>query len=191
MYSTSRKLPKRIPPYSVMKPWTSSASASGMSNGVRFVSAKPASMKIAKPTICGHDEPDVALGADDVDQRERAAHHDHPEQRQPHRDLVGDQLRRAAHRPEQAVFRARRPAAEQHPVEGDRADREEVEDADRDVDPVEADPVLHVPPGHDRQGEDAGEDRQQRSQDEQRRHRRWPGGRPPWRAVCRRPPAAA
>ena len=53
MYSTSRKLPNRIPPYSVMKPWTSSASASGMSNGVRLVSAKPASMKIRKPTNWG------------------------------------------------------------------------------------------------------------------------------------------
>ena len=53
MYSTSRKEPKRMPPYSVMKPWTSSASASGMSNGVRLVSAKPASMKIRKPTNWG------------------------------------------------------------------------------------------------------------------------------------------
>ncbi len=53
MYSTRRKLPKRMPPYSVMKPWTSSASASGMSNGVRLVSAKPASMKIRKPTNWG------------------------------------------------------------------------------------------------------------------------------------------
>ena len=53
MYSTSRKEPKRIPPYSVMKPWTSSASASGRSNGVRLVSAKPATMKIRKPTSCG------------------------------------------------------------------------------------------------------------------------------------------
>ena len=53
MYSTSRKLPKRMPPYSVMKPCTSSASASGMSNGVRLVSAKPASMKIRKPTSWG------------------------------------------------------------------------------------------------------------------------------------------
>ncbi len=42
-----------MPPYSVMKPWTSSASASGMSNGVRLVSAKPASMKIRKPTNWG------------------------------------------------------------------------------------------------------------------------------------------
>ena len=53
MYSTSRKEPKRIPPYSVMKPWTSSASASGRSKGARLVSAKPATMKIRKPTAWG------------------------------------------------------------------------------------------------------------------------------------------
>ncbi len=109
----------------------------------------------------------VALGVDDVDQRERAAHHDHAEQGEAHRDLVGDQLGGAAHRAEQAVLGARGPAAEQQAVEGDRADGEEVEDADRHVDPVEADAVLHVAPGDDRQGEHAGEDRQQRAEDEQ------------------------
>ena len=117
------------------------------------------------------DEPDVALGVDDVDEGERAAHDDRAEQRQAHRDLVGDQLRGAAHRAEQAVFGARGPAAEQHAVEGDRADGEEVEDPDRDVDPVEADAVLDVAPGDDRQREDAGEDRQQRPEHEQRRDR--------------------
>ena len=42
-----------MPPYSVWKPWTSSASASGRSNGARLVSAKPASMKTMKPTNWG------------------------------------------------------------------------------------------------------------------------------------------
>ena len=170
-YSTIRKLPKRIPPYSVMKPWTSSASASGMSNGVRLVSAKPASMKIRKPTNWGTMNQICALGVDDVDQRERAAHHDHAEQRQAHRDLVGDQLRGAAHRAEQAVFGARGPAAEQQAVEGDRADGEEVEDPDRDVDPVEADAVLDVAPGDDRQRHHPGEDRQQRPEHVEHRDR--------------------
>ena len=180
-----------MPPYSVMKPWTSSASASGMSNGVRLVSAKPASMKIRKPTNWGTMNQIVALGVDDVDQRERAAHHDHAEQGQAHRDLVGDQLRGRAHRAEQAVFGARGPAAEQQAVEGDRADGEEVEDPDRDVDPVEADAVLDVAPGDDRQRQDAGEDRQQRPEDEQRRDRVGRAGSPPWRSACRRRQAAA
>src|SRR6185312_9085870 len=117
------------------------------------------------------DVPDLALGAHHVDQREGAAHHDHAEQRQAHRDLVGDQLRRRAHRAEEAVFGARAPTAEEETVEGDRADGEEVEDADRDVDAVEADAVLGVAPGDDREGEDAGEDGEQWPQYEQGRDR--------------------
>ena len=40
-YSARKKNANRIPLYSVWKPATSSDSASGMSNGVRFVSARP------------------------------------------------------------------------------------------------------------------------------------------------------
>src|SRR3954468_24508673 len=53
MYSAMKNEPKRMPPYSVLQPPTSSASASGRSNGGRLVSAKPATRKIAKPTNCG------------------------------------------------------------------------------------------------------------------------------------------
>src|SRR5437773_3762806 len=52
-YSDIVKRPKRIPPYSVWYPATSSCSASGRSNGARAVSAVPASMKTTKPTNCG------------------------------------------------------------------------------------------------------------------------------------------
>src|SRR3954452_24362848 len=52
-YSAAKKAAKRPPPYSVLKPPTSSASASERSNGARLVSAKPATMKIKKPTSCG------------------------------------------------------------------------------------------------------------------------------------------
>src|SRR4051794_10692905 len=52
-YSAAKKAAKRPPPYSVLYPPTSSASASARSNGARLVSAKPATMKIRKPTICG------------------------------------------------------------------------------------------------------------------------------------------
>ena len=64
---------------------------------------------------------------------------DHADERQALGDLVGDQLRGAAHRAQERVLRARGPAAEHDPVEGDRAEREQVQRADRDVDPVQAD----------------------------------------------------
>jgi hypothetical protein len=77
---------------------------------------------------------------------------------QAHRDLVGDQLGGGAHRAEEAVLRARRPAGEQQAVERERAEGEEVEDADRDVDSVEPEPVLDVAERQDRERDDPGED---------------------------------
>ena len=53
MYSAMKNEPKRMPPYSVLYPPTISASPSGRSNGARAVSAKPATMKMQKPTNCG------------------------------------------------------------------------------------------------------------------------------------------
>src|SRR3954451_25337063 len=53
MYSAMKNAPKRMPPYSVLYPATSSESASGRSNGIRAVSAMPAMTKITKPTNCG------------------------------------------------------------------------------------------------------------------------------------------
>ena len=115
--------------------------------------------------------PDLVLRLDDRDERQGARHHDRPQERQAHRDLVRDQLRRRAHRAQEAVLGARGPAAEQQPVEGDRAEGEEVEDPDRDVDAVEADPVLDVPERDDRQGRNAGEDDDRRGDRPQDRNR--------------------
>ena len=53
MYSLIEKSPKRMPPYSVWYPATSSCSASGRSNGARAVSAVPAKRNTRSPTICG------------------------------------------------------------------------------------------------------------------------------------------
>src|SRR4026209_636294 len=53
MYSDIVYSPKRIPPYSVWYPATSSCSASGRSKGARAVSAVPAKRKTTSPTICG------------------------------------------------------------------------------------------------------------------------------------------
>ena len=53
VYSAMKKRAKRIAPYSVWKPATSSDSASGRSNGRRLVSANEATRKTRKPRNCG------------------------------------------------------------------------------------------------------------------------------------------
>ncbi len=53
VYSAWKKRAKRMAPYSVWNPATSSDSASGRSNGSRLVSAKEAMRKTRKPMICG------------------------------------------------------------------------------------------------------------------------------------------
>src|SRR5262245_26924646 len=52
-YSAIWNRPQRMPEYSVWYPPTSSVSASGRSNGGRFVSATPAMKKMTRPTSCG------------------------------------------------------------------------------------------------------------------------------------------
>ena len=106
--------------------------------------------------------PDLALRLDDRHKRQRAGHHDRAEEREAHRDLVGDELRRRAHSPEEAVLGARGPAPEQQAVERDRPEREEVEDPDRHVDAVEAEALLDVAERDDRERRDPGEDHDRR-----------------------------
>src|SRR6266404_3839700 len=53
-YSAMKKAANVMLLYSTWKPATNSFSASGKSNGTRFVSANPAIKKIRNPTICGH-----------------------------------------------------------------------------------------------------------------------------------------
>src|SRR3989442_8327466 len=48
VYSARKNIAQKKPLYSVWKPATSALSASGMSNGIRFHSAKPAVKKIRK-----------------------------------------------------------------------------------------------------------------------------------------------
>ena len=50
MYSAMNSIPNRIPPYSVHHPSTSSASASGMSNGTRSTSAIMVTRKRTAPS---------------------------------------------------------------------------------------------------------------------------------------------
>ena len=51
-YSVSRNIANRMPPYSVSGPMTSSASASGASNGGRISSASPATKNTTSPGSC-------------------------------------------------------------------------------------------------------------------------------------------
>ena len=50
VYSAMKNMAKKNPLYSVWKPATSSLSASGMSNGARLHSARPAVKKMTKAT---------------------------------------------------------------------------------------------------------------------------------------------
>ena len=59
----------------------------------------------------------VLPAGDDAVRRERARLEQHADDREPERGLVADQLRRRAHRAEQRVLRARRPAGEHHAVD--------------------------------------------------------------------------
>ena len=175
MYSAMKNEPKRMPPYSVLYPPTISASPSGRSNGARAVSAKPATMKMQKPTNWGTTYHMCALRLDDVHQRQRAGGHRHAEQREAERHLVGDQLRGGAHGAQERVLGARGPAAEHEPVEAERAEGEEVEEPDRHVDAVEAEvpaPGVEGPERDDRERGHRGDDRDHRRDGHHPRHRR-------------------
>ena len=70
---------------------------------------------------------------DDARQVQRAGAHEHRDDDEADRDLVGDHLGRRAQRAEERVFRVRRPAAHDDAVDAERRDREDVEDAHIDV----------------------------------------------------------
>ena len=69
------------------------------------------------------------LHVDDVAEVEALRDEQHAHQREPHGDLVGDDLRRRAHRAEERVLRVRRPAGDDHAVDAHRRDRHHVEQA--------------------------------------------------------------
>ena len=169
MYSLIVKRPKRMPPYSVWYPATSSCSASGRSNGARAVSAVPASMKTTKPTNCGRTYQTSWYWASTiVDQRERLGHHHDAEHRERERHLVGDELRAGPHRAEQRVLRVGRPAADDEAVDPERADCEHEDQRDRDVGDVPVDvvgPDVPAGPRDDRERRERGERGDERGED--------------------------
>ena len=69
------------------------------------------------------------LRHDDVRQVQAAGGDQHADQREAHRDFVGHDLRRGAHRAEERVLRVRRPAREDDPVHAERGHRQQVQQA--------------------------------------------------------------
>ena len=128
-----------------------------------------------KPDELRDDVPHARLALDDADERQRARGHDHADEREALRHLVGDELRRRAHRAEERVLRAARPAAEHEAVERDRAQREDPQRSDRHVHAVQAGlGAEDVRRGAERDdGDDAGgrDDREDRRDAVQERHR--------------------
>src|SRR5581483_559696 len=122
---------------------------------------------------------EVPLARDDVRQVERAPEDDDAENAERERDLVRDELRARAHRAEDRVLRLRRPAADDEAVDPDRAEREDRDQADRDVRDLAVDPpAVHRParPPRD-EGErgdrgEGGDDRREDVRQLDRRRRR-------------------
>ena len=81
-----------------------------------------------------HEEPvedavATALRVDDIGKIEAAGEDQHADQREAHRDLVADDLRRRTHRAEHRVARVRRPAGEDDAVHAHRRHREQEQQA--------------------------------------------------------------
>ena len=171
MNSARKKRAKRIEEYSVWNPPTSSGSASARSKGGRFSSAVMAIMKkmkgtkprrirfqCQKPSAC-----EATMARVDSESADEHDHHDgHAERR-----LVGDHLRRGAHRAEQRVLRARGPAGQHHAVDRDARHGEHEQDADRRVGHLELEGV--AADGDDAADRHDGEDQHGRDHREVRR----------------------
>ena len=135
-YSARKNSANAMPEYSTWKPATISDSPSATSNGARLVSATP---EMKYTTNSGNSQnqfqaSDAArLAAHDVAEIQAAGRHQHADQREAHRDFVGDDLRGRAHRAEERVLRVRRPAGEDDAVHAHRSEREHVQQPRVDV----------------------------------------------------------
>ena len=111
------------------------------------------------------DEPGMgmALRLDDADHAERAGDQHHAHQRERHRDFVADELSRRAQAGEQRKLAVRGVARQDDPVDADRGDADDIQQADIDIGDVERDLVAEQI--------DRGPERNDRV-DNQRRHHR-------------------
>ena len=150
-----------------MKPATSSDSASTRSKGGRLVSARAEMKKITNIGRSGSQyQPrrpkrescalTISSRFSEPTQSRTVIEHEAD------RDFVGDHLRRRAQRREKRIFRVRRPAAHDDAIDGERRDRENVENADIDVGDAPAFRDRNDRPGGKRQK--AGKDRRQQEQ---------------------------
>ncbi len=96
------------------------------------------------------------LPLDDVVEVQRTRQEKDPDDRQRHRDLVADHLRRGADAPEQRPLRVRGPARQRDAIDADRGDREHVEHAHVRVRDGNRD-LAHRPRRTQRRGGDAQE----------------------------------
>ena len=135
-YSARKNSAKAMPEYSTWKPATISDSPSATSNGARLVSATP-EMKYTMNSGNSQNQFQASeaalLGRDDVAEIQAAGGHQHADQREAHRDLVGDDLRGRAHGAEERVLGVRRPAGEDDAVHAHRGQRQHVQQSGIDV----------------------------------------------------------
>ena len=135
-YSAMKNTENAIPEYSTWKPATISDSPSATSNGARLVSAiagdhvdhEHRQQRQPEPV-----EPSAFLRQHDLAQVEAPRGHQHHDERESHRNLVGHDLGRGAHRAEQGVLRVRRPARDDDAVHAERGHREDIEQTGVDV----------------------------------------------------------
>ncbi len=134
VYSAWKNRAKRMAPYSVWKPATSSDSASGRSNGRRFVSANAAIRKTRKPMNCGMKfHRCVLLVGHHVPQPEGADRDDDRQHRDGQRQLVADELRRGADRAQQRELVVGGVAGHHQRIDGEARQRQEEQHAGVDV----------------------------------------------------------
>ncbi len=120
-----------------MKPATSSDSASTRSKGGRLVSAKAETKKITNIGSSGSQyqprRPKRVFCALTISSRFSADAEQNRDEHEADRNFVGHHLRRGTQRREKRIFRIRRPAAHDDAIDGERRDRENIENADVDV----------------------------------------------------------
>ena len=117
--------------------------------------------------------PVVALRRDDLRRRHRAGVEEDADERQAHRDLVGDHLGRRPQPAEQRVRRAAGPAGQHDAVDADRGHGQDVEHRDRQVGELQRasrSPKIDDlgPERDDREGQERRRRRDDRRQDEDR-----------------------
>ena len=175
-YSARKNIANAMPEYSTMWPATISDSPSTTSNGCAVglgdarddvddedrQQRQPVPRQEAQAR--GRRTCRVPWPSDDVGHVQARRDHQHDDEREAHRDLVADHLRRRAQRAEERVLRVRRPAGDDDAVDLDRRDRHQEQQAGVDVGERDVGAERHHRPGGQRR-----HDRHDRAEEEQAR----------------------